>query len=132
MVKNIVELVNIQKLLKEERQKRLMTYEDVGNALGCSASYVFRIEKGKRKKPSYEIVSKMINVFELSDSDLNKYIDGDIALEVNKVEESEKDIINFIKKMDVNDFSQVNLLLQQVKEYQNLSVEQQVPKATNN
>lgn len=113
-----MELVDISKLLKEERTKRFMTYEDVANGLDCSASYVFRIEKGKRKKPSYEIVGKMINFFELTDEDLQQYIKGNVP--INKKEKIEKDIIEFITQLDVNSFSEVSNLLNRIKEYQKL------------
>lgn len=114
-----MELVDIPKLLKEERTKRFMTYEDVANGLDCSASYVFRIEKGKRKKPSYEIVSRMINFFELTDEDLKKYINNeDIQDYVPKKEEIQIDILNFIKNMDINNFSEVSELLNRIKDYQ--------------
>lgn len=111
-----LQYINLQKLLRTERQKRFMTYEDVANGLGCSASYVFRLEKGKRKKPSYEFVSKMVNFFGVDD--VSVYIDSpELRKSIKKEQEKEQKLLKFMETMDCNSVAQVNELLQMVDEY---------------
>lgn len=111
-----LQYINLQKLLRTERQKRFMTYEDVANGLGCSSSYVFRLEKGKRKKPSYEFVSKMINFFEVDD--LSVYIDSpELGKSIKERQEKEQRLLEFMETMDCNSMAQINELLQMIEEY---------------
>lgn len=113
-----VEAINVQKLLSNERVSRGMTYEELANELGCSSSYLFRIEKGKRKRPSYELVGRMIRFFELSNDSLKKYMDGDYIIELSKEEELKTGLLHFVKDMDVNNFEDIQELLCKVKSYQ--------------
>ena len=95
-----------------------MTYDAVAIGLGCSASYIFRIEKGKRKKPSYEFVSKMINFFDIDD--LSIYMDSpELRKSIQNEKEEEQRLLKFIETMDSNSMTQVNKLLEMVDEYQN-------------
>lgn len=121
-----IKLVNVQKMLKEERAKSFLTYQDVANALGCSASYIFRIEKGRRKKPSYEIVSKLINFFELTDHDLIKYIDHDVKVEEKESILLEGEITQFVKSMNVNSLTDVNELISKVKTLQEVIKDKEI------
>lgn len=94
-----------------------MTYEDVAKGLGCSASYVFRIEKGTRKKPSYEFVSKMINFFEIDDPSI--YMDSsELRKSIQNEKEMEQGLLKFIATMDSNSVTQVKELLGMVEKYQ--------------
>lgn len=113
-----IESLNVAKMLEVERKKKNMTFEDVGSGLGCSASYVFRIEKGKRKKPSYELVSKMIRFFMLSPEDVLKYSNQKPIIKKQESTYLEEEILKFIKKMDVNVVSEVNNLLSRIEMYQ--------------
>ncbi|MYL57565.1 helix-turn-helix domain-containing protein [Virgibacillus halodenitrificans] len=108
--------INIQKMLEIERHKRFMTYEDVAKGLGCSASYVFRIEKGKRKKPSFEFVSKMINFFGVDN--LSIYMDSPESKKSIQRENRKLRLLKFIETMDSNSVTQVQYLLEMVNEYQ--------------
>lgn len=110
--------IDIKKLLREERLKRGLTYEDLASELGCSASYIFRIEKGRRKKPSYELVGKILAFFDLSSEELKKYIAGEQEVMLNTKERLEKDLLEFMKNMDVNNFSDIHMLTKKIKEYQ--------------
>lgn len=112
------ESLNIRKLLQEERTKRGLTYEELANELDCSASYVYRLEKGKRKKPSYEMVGKILAFFNLSTEDLKKYIEGNKVNVINQKEKLEKDLLDYIKNMDVNKFEDIQILIKKIKEYQ--------------
>ncbi|MBO1005916.1 helix-turn-helix domain-containing protein [Pseudogracilibacillus auburnensis] len=109
--------IDIQKMLKEERQKKSMTYEDVAQKLSYSASYIFRIEKGKRKKPSYEFVSKMINLFGVDD--LSVYMDKTKLIKpIQNGKEQEQELLKYIRTMDSDSITQVEVLLEMVNEYQ--------------
>ncbi|MFC0015222.1 MULTISPECIES: helix-turn-helix transcriptional regulator [Allobacillus] len=65
--------LDIAKLIKVEKSKNGFTYEKIATEVGCSSSYVFRLEKGLRKEPSYTVVKRMIEMFGLSEDDLEKY-----------------------------------------------------------
>ena len=122
---NFLEFVDIQALLKSEREKRRMTYEDVANGLGCSASYVYRIEMGRRKKPSYEIVSRMVNFFNLTEEDLMKYSKGSvISFETKPSVRLEKELLQFIRKMNPDSFQEIKCLVKKIKEYQTIYLQE--------
>lgn len=110
----MIHRLDIVKLLKTEREKRFLTYADVAEAIGCSASYIFRLEKGKRKKPSYEIVSKIIDFFGLTEKDLMEYVDGDIQFDMDL----ESEILNYIRNMDTQNLKQVEKLIEMIQIYQ--------------
>ena len=101
--------IDIKKLLQEERTKRGLTYEELASELGCSASYIFRIEKGRRKNLAF---------FDLSSEELKKYIAGEQEVMLNTKERLEKDLLEFMKNMDVNNFSDIHMLTKKIKEYQ--------------
>ena len=110
--------IDIPKMLKTERKKRGMTYDSLAKKLSCSASYLYRLEAGKRKKPSYEFVAKMINV--LGIENLSVYMDKGNLIKSNQNEnkEKERNILEYISMMDSNAVKQVNALLQMINEYQ--------------
>lgn len=119
-----LDLINVKRLLETERVKRFMTYEDIGKGVGCSASYIFRIEKGVRKKPSYDIVSKIITFFNLTDKELSTYIDG----ELDQEEVIKQDILSFISDMNCDNFGEVSHLLEYIKNYQKTLAEKELKK----
>lgn len=42
---------NFGGMIKEYREKELLTLNSLASRIGCSGTYIFRVEKGKRKVP---------------------------------------------------------------------------------
>lgn len=112
-----LEYVDVQKLLSVERKKRNMSFEDVAKHVGCSASYIFRLEKGKRKTPSFRVMAKLLDLFQITKGDLMNYLQESVHIDTGEILEDK--IIKFIKNMDANNFENVSHLLELIKEYQN-------------
>lgn len=111
-----VESIDIRRLLSTERSKRGLTYEELAKGIGCSSSYIFRIEKGARKSPSFEIVAKIIKYFGLTNEELKKYQKGS---ELNSKEVLLLEIMDTIRMMDVDNFNEIVTLVERIKKYQN-------------
>ncbi|RYM01470.1 XRE family transcriptional regulator [Sporolactobacillus sp. THM7-7] len=79
--------LNVSILLKNEREKRFLTFEDVGAGVGVSASYIFRIEKGM-VTPSQKVVSQLIKYFGLETKDLSKYPQETVKRETSPSKET--------------------------------------------
>ncbi|RKO61713.1 helix-turn-helix domain-containing protein [Caldibacillus debilis] len=120
-----LEKLDIQRLLRNERQRRFMTYTDVANGVGVSSSYIFRLEKGMRKKPSYEILARIVDFFDLDYQDLMNYIEGEIPSEIQK--DPQKDLLDYARSMDTKNMDQVNQLLELVRAYQKKAEEVTLP-----
>lgn len=102
-----------------------MTYTDVANGVGVSSSYIFRLEKGMRKKPSYEILARIVDFFDLDYQDLMNYIEGEIPSEIQK--DPQKDLLDYARSMDTKNMDQVNQLLELVRAYQKKAEEVTLP-----
>jgi|HigsolmetaAR206D_1030411.scaffolds.fasta_scaffold00120_34 transcriptional regulator with XRE-family HTH domain len=111
------EKLDIPRMVRTEREKRFMTYADVAKGVGVSASYIYRLEKGMRKKPSFDVLARIIEFFGLTDRDLRQYIDGDIS--EPPILGIQQELLDFAKEMDTNSMAEVSKLLDMVREYQN-------------
>ena len=122
-MKNYQDL-DIKRLLKEERKKNGYTYEETANGIGCSSSYVYRVEKGSRKTPAYKVVNNIINFFGLKESDLLKYRTNANAVEVQRIKLMEQ-----LEKINTKDFEEVSQLIQNIEKYQKTIKDQEVEEA---
>lgn len=57
--------------LKEARVERGLTLQQVADEVGCSTSYIHRIETNERKSFNYHIYKKLIHVLEIEDNGSN-------------------------------------------------------------
>jgi len=58
------------KFLNRSRTKKELTLKKLGETIGFSDAYISMVEKGKRKKPSYEFLLKISDVLEVDYFDL--------------------------------------------------------------
>lgn len=112
-IRNLGEL-NIAELLKKERASRKISMQALSSYLGCSPSYICRLERGERKTPSYEMVFRIIEFFQLSENDLKQYRVGGEGTEVTKEE-----VLKFIDGMNIESFTDVTQLVLLIKKYKN-------------
>ena len=54
--------------LKEARVERGLTLQQVADEVGCSPSYIHRIESNDRKSFNYKIYQKLLHVLEIEDT----------------------------------------------------------------
>ncbi|MCK4260732.1 MAG: helix-turn-helix domain-containing protein [Halanaerobiales bacterium] len=59
--------------LKQARKQKELTLVQVENLTGISQSYLSKIERGQRKKPSLELISELAKLYNV---DLNWLIEG--------------------------------------------------------
>lgn len=55
--------------LKEARKNKGLTLQEVADKIGCSASYLHRIENGSRKGFNYQIYNKLTELLEIETTD---------------------------------------------------------------
>lgn len=53
--------------LKEARTNKGLTLQEVADKIGCSASYIHRIESGSRKGFNYQIYNKLIEILDVKE-----------------------------------------------------------------
>ena len=56
---------NLADLLKAARIEKGLTLQKVAESVGCSASYINRIENNQRKGINYEIKEKLFKLYEI-------------------------------------------------------------------
>lgn len=103
---------SIGELLKKERSKRGMTLQEVGEGIGCSPSYIYRLEKGARKQPSYAVAKAILDFFELPENSLTFYESKKKSVELKM----EMDLMSL--NMDTENFSHVQKYMEIMKHYQ--------------
>lgn len=59
--------------LKEARVEKGLTLQQVADEVGCSTSYIHRIESNERKSFNYQIYQSLIQVLEIKDTGNNYY-----------------------------------------------------------
>ncbi len=57
--------------LKEARVERGLTLQQVADEVGCSPSYIHRIESNDRKSFNYKIYQKLLHVLKIEDTGSN-------------------------------------------------------------
>lgn len=55
--------------LKEARKNKGLTLQEVADMIGCSASYLHRIENGSRQGFNYKIYNKLTEILEIETAD---------------------------------------------------------------
>lgn len=83
---------NIGQYLKEKRNEKKLTLNEVASMLGLTAGYISRIERGT-SKPSEDVLKKLCNIYDIC---INSLIDdnGEINLENIRVGTDLLKIIN--------------------------------------
>lgn len=56
---------NLAEILKTARIEKGLTLQKVAESVGCSASYINRIENNQRKGINYEIKEKLFDLYEI-------------------------------------------------------------------
>ncbi|WP_440897445.1 helix-turn-helix domain-containing protein [Amphibacillus sp. Q70] len=110
-----LEKVDIKRLLREERNKRGLTYDQVASKVGCSTSYLFRVEKGARKIPPENVVRKIIDYFELGEEELLNY-----QRDFSEVDYKTEVLLKAAKTVDVNNLQEFISFLKIVEGYQEI------------
>lgn len=100
-------------MLKEEKEKKKYTYDEIAKGSGISSSFVYRIGTGSRKNPSYDHVIRMIKFFDLTEKELLNYQENVADIDLRKA-----NLINDIASLNVNDFEAISKFLKDIKEYQ--------------
>lgn len=68
-------------LIKKYRKENLLTLEDISSLIGCSSSYIFRIERNMRK-PSIDFKVKVLTkVLNWSPQDIHAFLEKVIEKE---------------------------------------------------
>lgn len=55
--------------IKQARTNKGLTLQEVADEIGCSASYIHRIESGSRKGFNYQIYRKLTELLDIEDSE---------------------------------------------------------------
>ena len=92
-----------------------MTYGEVARGVGVSPSYIYRLEKGERNAPSFEITNRIFNFFNLKYKDLLDYIEEEKG---DSLFREEVNILEFASHMDIDSEADKEKLLKMVKKYQ--------------
>lgn len=66
----MLEVGNIGSWLKETRKEKRITLREASDAVGCSASYLHRLENNSRKNPSINILKKLAFFYEVDIQDI--------------------------------------------------------------
>jgi transcriptional regulator with XRE-family HTH domain len=114
VVANVVN-EEIMALIKMERKKRGWSYEELGQRLGVSASYMFRLEKGQRQNPSTKVLKSLCELFDIDPSKVmlmepNIVKVGSMSVEIPVMQE----LFEFIMNTDVQKTSEVMVLLERI------------------
>lgn len=110
----------IRELITSERKKNGLSYEKLGEKLGVSASYLFRLEKGDRSNPSSEVLAKFCELFDvdprslLDMPSLGMMVDGNL-MEMDDIQE----LLDFMLSMNVENMRDVTSLLARINKLQN-------------
>ena len=82
---------SIAQVLKEERLANELTLQEVADGIGCSPSYLHRLENSSRKNPSMKMVQKLAEFYQM---EVVEILNGDSGLEANrKSDEAWKEIL---------------------------------------
>ena len=57
--------MELSEKIKEARQKKQLTLDELAKAVESSKSYIWQIEKDPQKKPSFDLIVKIARVLEL-------------------------------------------------------------------
>lgn len=57
-------------VIKEYRKEKGLSLRSFAERIGCSYEYIRLIEAGRRRKPNYELISKVANEMNISFGDL--------------------------------------------------------------
>ena len=72
---------SIAQVLKEERLANELTLQEVADAIGCSPSYLHRLENSSRKNPSMNMVQKLAEFYQM---EIDQLLNGDSGSEANR------------------------------------------------
>ena len=67
------------KMLKELRKERGVTLQTVADAIGCSPSYLHRLENNDRKNPSFTTMTKLADYYKVDMSELTELSQGQMT-----------------------------------------------------
>lgn len=84
---------NFTKILKDLRTNSNLTYRDLANKMGISASYLYDLENGNRE-PNEKIINDIIRVFKLGEEKKRELYDR-VAESTNNLP---FDVIRFLKE----------------------------------
>lgn len=108
-------------MLKAKRKEKGWSFEKLGNEIGKSASYMFRLENGDRKNPSSDVLKKVCELFEV---DPRTVLDMEIeGLAVNGKIIAVGDIEGLFKLVldtDVEKMSDITTLIAHVNHLQDI------------
>jgi transcriptional regulator with XRE-family HTH domain len=118
VVANVVN-EEIMALIKQERKKRGWSYEELGNRLGVSASYMFRLEKGQRQNPSTKVLKSLCELFDIDPNQVmlmepNIIKVGNLSIEMPVIQE----LFEFILNTNTEKTGEVFALLERISAIQ--------------
>lgn len=110
---------NIGAILKQERQKRGWSYEELGKRIGVSASYMYRLESGQRANPSTKVLRAICELFDIEPTKVMAMEPQSLMLNGNSIDmDVVQEVMNLIVNMDVDKTTDVFILLEKVTSLQ--------------
>lgn len=118
VVANVVNQ-EIMEMIKAERKKAGLSYEELGKRLGVSASYLYRLEKGQRKNPSSTVLKSLCELFNIDPSKVLQMEPNLVNVNGQAVDLSVlTEVYDLVIKTDVDKTSDVMELLGRIKTIQ--------------
>lgn len=118
VVANVVNQ-EIMELIKKERKKAGLSYDELGKRLGVSASYLYRLEKGQRKNPSSAVLKSLCELFNIDPSKVLQMEPNLVNVNGQSVDMNVMtEVYDLVMKTDVDKTSDVMALLARIKEFQ--------------
>lgn len=109
----------IMELIKAERKRLGLSYDSLGKKLGVSASYLYRLEKGKRKNPSSSVLKSLCEFFNIDPGKLLQMEPNLVDVDGQQVDiKVLTEVYDLVMKTDVDKMSDVMDLLVRIKDLQ--------------
>lgn len=104
--------IKIQQIIKEKRHEYGWSREELGEKLGVSSSYIYRLERGDRKNPSTKVLMGLCELFNLSPNEItDTYNENSSMLLNNQQIEEYEEMKNFILSIDIKRLQKIQNLL---------------------
>ncbi|RPJ97238.1 XRE family transcriptional regulator [Rummeliibacillus sp. TYF005] len=99
----------IQNVILTKRKELGWTREQLGEKLGVSPSYIWRLERGDRNNPSTKILMGLCALFNISPNEITD-VDNSHIMDKRKIEEYNQ-LKEFILEIDVDKIKKLQDLL---------------------
>lgn len=104
--------MKVGELIRIKRQEKHYTLETVANEVEVSINYISKLEKGKNRNPSDDIIVKLARTLELDEDSLFKLF-GKVSLSVRQLIENHPTLENVLSQLSRK--SNIEILISEMK-----------------